>query len=253
MRSKSTSYATTGANFTTNYVVTTIQGEVGTDTISIGGYDVKQEFGVALTAKGTGFKDSSVTGILGFGFPAGGKSGPYPASNSWWANAVSQWPEPVFGIGLTRTPDRSPLTDGGKLTLGGVDTDAFTGQLNYLPVVGTAGWKVTMDSLKVNGNAVGGTGLNASIDSGTTGLMGPLATVAQVYQTIPGAFLDQSASTAGKLEYYRYPCEHGPQVALAFGGVDYQVHTDDLWIFKNKHNTSSTEETCLGNLFGWSQ
>lgn len=205
---------------------------------------------MTLNATGTGFAKSSISGILGFSFPA--EEGAFPQSKSWWANAISEWPEPIFGIGLTRTLDRQPLSEGGKLTLGGVDHSAFNGALKYIPCTESGGWKVKMESIKVNGKALGGAN-TASIDSGTTGLMGPLEVVAEVYKSIPGAFKDAKASTEGTLEYYRYPCEQGPEVALAFGGVDYQLNKDDLWIFKNKHNESSAGETCLGNVFGWDQ
>lgn len=239
-RARSSSYVTKNASFQSRYVTTAIAGVVATDDVSVGGYTVAQEIGVTLAANGSGFAGSPVSGILGMGWP--GASGAYPSSTPWWHHAHARWAAPVFGIELKRT-------GAGKLTLGGVDGSAIVGGeagLTYLP---STGWSVDMDDLVVAGSRLGRG--RATLDSGTSGIMGPLGAVCSIYSNIPGAFRDGSVSTNGTLEYYRYPCDSAPDVEIVFAGTAYELHKDDMWIYRNRHNASSREETCVGNVFGW--
>lgn len=271
-RGSSSSYKSDGKTFDTGYVVTDISGEVGHDTITVGDYTVPaQEFGVTTGANGTTFEGKQVAGVLGLSWPVEG--GKYPSSTPWWQHALSgqdgsgaaageKWPEPVFGIELRSTDRNSGGSHaGGKLTLGGVDDSAIVGgakALNYLPLSREGTWAVRMDDVVVGGASVAPKGddgkpvaLDAVLDSGTTGIMGPKDVVKGVYDKIPGAFLDEKVGEKGKLEYYRYPCEASPDVELMFGGQGYAIEEQDMWIYRNKHNETSTEETCLGNVFAW--
>lgn len=268
-RRASSTYNTTGAGFRAHYVVTHIYGEVGTDTISFGGYTVpEQEFGVALDAKGTGFKDSTVVGIIGMGWPIRDDN-KFPSTTPWWVHALqgkggAKWPKPMFGIALRATDDGKPQgpVPGGQLTLGGVDGTSIQGgekALKWMPVDSSNAWEVLMDDLVVGGSSVlrqdqgRPVPSKANLDTGTAGLMGPFAAVAALYARIPGSFVDEKVSTPGKLEYYRYPCDAAPEVDVTFSGVPYPIAPEDMWQYRDKHNASSSGETCLGNIFGWSQ
>ncbi|CAK9781356.1 acid protease [Cutaneotrichosporon oleaginosum] len=268
-RGASASYNTTGARFRASYVATHIDGEVGTDTITLGGYTVPgQEFGVALDVKGTGFKGSDIVGILGMGWPIKSDN-KFPSTTPWWVHALegkggARWPKPMFGIALrvAQAGKNQQAVYGGELTLGGVDSEAIMGgesALRWLPVSNPNAWEVFMDDLVVGGASIlkvdnGRTiPARASLDTGTAGLMGPFAAVKALYARIPGSFIDEKVSHPGQLEYYRYPCDSMPEVDLTFGGTRYALRPEDMWQYRNKHNQSSTEETCLGNIFGWAR
>jgi hypothetical protein len=248
------------------YAVGQVYGKVGYDTITLGGYSVPdQDFGVATNTSKTGYTGSQMTGLMGMGFPRD-SSNVFPATTPWWINALQgkggkpKWPKPMFGMALSSTASGPGAQAGGKLTLGGVDGSAIEGgeaALKWSPVVTNTTWAIHMDDLVLGGSSLlpqkDGRPVpqKARMDTGTAGLMGPLQVVKDVFSRIPGAFYDANRSTAGKVEYYRYPCDAMPEVDLTFGGTRYPLRPESMVYRRNKHNESSTEETCIANLFAW--
>jgi hypothetical protein len=93
--------------------------------------------------------------------------------------------EQVFALNLK--PGR------GELTLGGLNSAAFTGKPTYTPVIKAAWWTVKLDAMTLSGSRMF-TNRRAIIDSGTTNILGPRADVRAFYAAIPGS---RSASDIG--------------------------------------------------------
>merc|ERR1719189_451447 len=79
--------------------------------------------------------------------------------------------------------------DDGQLTIGGVNTNMYTGQLMWVPVSSDTYWEVNMPSMKLNGQSVTSV-TNAIVDSGTSLIVGPKSDVASIASSV-GATLVQ--------------------------------------------------------------
>jgi cathepsin D len=62
--------------------------------------------------------------------------------------AQGQTDSPVFAMKLT--------ANGSELSLGGLDSDLYTGQVTYVPVTKQGYWQTTFDALNVGGQSVVG-------------------------------------------------------------------------------------------------
>jgi Eukaryotic aspartyl protease len=76
---------------------------------------------------------------------------------------------PVRYWGTTQSPSTQEVP-GGQLTLGGVNSSLFTGQIHYIGLSDVNWWTIPMDSVVVNDHEITLTGTvkNAIIDTGTT-------------------------------------------------------------------------------------
>ncbi|ORY88600.1 aspartic peptidase domain-containing protein [Leucosporidium creatinivorum] len=90
---------------------------------------------------------------------------------------------------------------------------------------------ITMDSAMV------------AIDTGTTLIGGPKDLVEQVYAGIEGSL----AATGDYAGYYSYPCAAEVNVSLTFGGVSYNMTSDDFNL--GPFGTTNNVSTCLGAFF----
>ena len=70
------------------------------------------------------------------------------------------------------TPQQSSTQElpGGQLTLGGVNSTLFTGEINYIPLSAVSWWTIPMDSVLLNGLEITlpVNAKNAIIDTGST-------------------------------------------------------------------------------------
>ena len=110
----------------------------------------------------------------------------------------------------------------GELTLGGIDTDHFIGELNYVPVSEPAYWQISVDSVGINGVDYSTADTReAIVDSGTSMIVGP-----------PDA-MDKLAESLGarkmvKTGEYIVGCNKDlPDIELTIGGIDYSISPVD--------------------------
>ena len=69
--------------------------------------------------------------------------------------------EPVFSFRLGSSEE-----DGGEAIFGGVDTDAYTGKLHYVPVRRKAYWEVELEKISLGGESLELEDTGAAIDTG---------------------------------------------------------------------------------------
>jgi cathepsin D len=86
--------------------------------------------------------------------------------------------DPVFAFKLAKS--------GAELTLGGLNSQLYTGNLTYVPVTQEGYWQVDMDSANVNGKSVLGS-ISVIIDSGTSLIVGLPDDVETFYSSVDGA------------------------------------------------------------------
>jgi cathepsin D len=142
---------------------------------------------------------------------------------------------PVFAFKLADS--------GSELTIGGLNSNLYTGSVTYIPVTEEGYWQVDLDAVSVGSTrAVGAT--SAIIDSGTTLIVGDLTNVAKFYRSIPGAKDASSTLGAG---FYTFPCASAPtSISLTFGGKKFAVSPDAFNLGQATEGSSS----CVGGIVG---
>lgn len=99
-----------------------------------------------------------------------------------------------------------------SLAIGGLDSTAYTGSVEYHPITGHGYWQMDSASIRVGNNAIMSDFITV-MDSGTTSIYGPPDAVDQVYSAIAGAELyDQDQGL------YTYPCEDVPSIGFSWEG-----------------------------------
>jgi len=170
--SKSSTYKADGRVFDIRYGSGPVSGVLAVDDVTVGGVTAKgQDFAMVDVVKGLGtaFAIGKFDGILGLGF------GSISVDNltTVFSNMVEQKvvDAPVFGFYLSGTSGSD-----GEMTLGGIDSNHYTGDITYVDLTQESYWETKLDSLVVNGTRM--TSATAVIlDTGTSILAGPSADV----------------------------------------------------------------------------
>ncbi|CAK5266726.1 unnamed protein product [Mycena citricolor] len=207
----------------------TVSGPIYTDTVSVAGVTVTQQYLAGVTTLSSQFSSSPEDGLLGLAFPAISNLGQDP----YFQTAISEGAVSAnrFGFYLAST--------GSTLYIGGTDTRKYTGAIEYNTITSSSGfWQVTGASVKV-GSSVVTSNVQTIVDSGTTIMYGPPALVKQIFAQVPGAQLFDSANG-----YYSYPCSTPPKISFNYGGKDWTISAANL----NLGRTSSGSSSCVASL-----
>jgi hypothetical protein len=130
--------------FGISYGSGTASGTLATDTVALGGYSVVSQTIALVDDMSTSLIAAPMSGIFGFGFQSLAVSGATP----WWQSLASSsaWSEPLFGVYLARYRDvpgaASTEAQGGKLTLGYLDSSLYSGDITYVSVTEQRYWNV---------------------------------------------------------------------------------------------------------------
>ncbi|KAF8326697.1 aspartic peptidase domain-containing protein [Cantharellus anzutake] len=242
---KSSTYHDTGNPITLQYGAGDIgvQGTVGTETVSFGGFTITSQTFAVITQMTTGVLPpvGKVAGLLGLAWTSIAQTQADPA---WLTAAKSgQWSEPLFAFFLKRhNEDPNPQlieTDGGVMDIGFTDSAKYTGDIKYVSLSSQTYWAIPLDGISVGGKPTSITG-SAAIDTGTSLIGGPSDRVAAFYAQVNGA----QALTGDNAGYWTYPCSAAPQVAFTFGGVSYSIKSDDFSLPATQGSTD-----CIGSIF----
>ncbi|BEJ00239.1 hypothetical protein CcaverHIS631_0500960 [Cutaneotrichosporon cavernicola] len=166
----------------------------------------------------------TASGLAGFGPPSSYSIPP------WWVGVIDTWPEKRFGLFVGQTADwlspiplNTTVRGAGSVTLGGVDRSLFEGELKGTEANLTKWWSVGIDGVRINGadidiavgledtpfGTVGGRP-SAMLDTGLSGLVGPIRAVEKIYAAIPGAFtVDGETSESGSERLQKRRHGHG--------------------------------------------
>lgn len=107
---------------------------------------------------------------------------------------------------------------GAQLYLGGTDASAYTGAIEYHPVVTSSGfWQARGASILLGSTPVV-TGFQTIIDSGASIMYGPPAAVKAFYDQIPGSEVYDAVHG-----FYSFPCDTPPNVAFTWGGSKWSI------------------------------
>ncbi|KAI2633549.1 acid protease [Hypomontagnella submonticulosa] len=183
-------------------------GNVGTDTVNVGGATVTKQAVELATAVSRSFK-------------------------TFFDNVKSSLAEPVFTADLRAQA-------AGAYEFGRVDTSKFTGDMTWVPVNTTDGfWQFTSEKFAIDGGApqTSTAGAQAIADTGTTLLLADPAVAQAYYSQVDGAQDDQQQGG------FTFPCNAElPDLQLDVGGNMATVKGSDI------NFAQVDAQTCFGGL-----
>ncbi|XP_020836058.1 gastricsin-like [Phascolarctos cinereus] len=167
----SSTFSTDDQTFSIEYGSGSLTGFFGYDTVTIQGLSISnQEFGLSETEPGSTFVYAEFDGILGLA---------YPSISAGDATTVMEGlldedllSDPVFAFYLSGDESSD---DGGVLTLGGVDSSLYTGDIHWAPVSEEAYWQIAISGFSIEDESTGwcSDGCQAIVDTGTSLLAAP--------------------------------------------------------------------------------
>lgn len=194
-------------------------------------------------------------GILGMGWDEISVDGIPVVVKQLYANNVIDKPMFSFLLG-------SVSGQAGELLIGGVDPNAYTGTLSYLPVTLPGYWEVGLNGVTLGGKQVGTTAHSGVVDSGTSLMTGPTEAVDVLVKELDawdvfGKYVISCSATTGKalefelqgesstvklsVEEYTIPMFLG-QCLLGVMPIDIPAPRGPLWIlgdiFMRKYYTT---------------
>ncbi|KAI1775852.1 acid protease [Hypoxylon cercidicola] len=208
-------------------------GNVGTDTVDLGGATVTAQAVELATAVSQSFvQDPNNNGLLGLAFSSINTVQPQQ-QKTFFDNVMPSLAEPVFTADL-----RAQAV--GAYEFGQVDTSKFTGDMTWVPVNNTSGfWQFTSEKFAIDGGAPqkSTAGGQAIADTGTTLMLADSAVADAYYAQVDGAVNDQAQGG------FTFPCNAKlPDLQIDVGGTMATVKGDDI-------NFAQVDgSTCFGGL-----
>jgi len=192
--SKSSTYVSNGTDFEIRYGSGSVKGFVSEDTVNMGGIPVSNAIFAEVTDEpGQVFQRGKFDGILGLAWKSISVDGIEPIFNQMINNKLVD--KPVFSFYLTSTSGQD-----GEMTLGGINSEKYIGELFYVPLSSETYWAINMNGLTMNGEQVIST-KTAIVDTGTSLFAGPTADVKKI-----ASLVGATASWLNPNEF-TLPCE----------------------------------------------
>jgi len=181
---KSSTCQPTDGAMTLTYGTGAMSGRVDSDKFCFGCQDEtmcveRQIFLESVQEPGKTFEMAKFDGLVGMGYDALAPKG----VTTPFAQLMKsdKCPEPVFAFYMNRNDGQ--VDQGSEMTLCGIDSKHYTGEMTYVPVSKKAYWQFTVDSLKINSETIA-TNFEAIADTGTSLIVGPVADVERLHQAI---------------------------------------------------------------------
>jgi len=218
--SKSSSYVKNGTDFAIRYGSGSLSGFTSQDTVTVGSVSVPNVlFAEAVKEPGVAFIAAHFDGILGFGYPEISVNGMTPFFQAALASGAVK--EPKFAFFLKK---EGTTSDGGELTLGGVDTSKYTGDFTYTPITTKGYWQFYVDGVTVGGSSFASS-IKAIADTGTSLLAIPTAQVTQILTTFPSGAVTPLA--AGEYTVDCSKISSMPTLSFTINGKEFTLDGED--------------------------
>ncbi|KFY97853.1 hypothetical protein V500_01897 [Pseudogymnoascus sp. VKM F-4518 (FW-2643)] len=208
-------------------------GNVGTDTVDIGGATVTgQAIEMATDVSDSFIQDTNSNGLVGLAFSKINTVQPQK-QKTFFDNAMPTLAEPVFTADLRQDAV-------GAYEFGKIDTTRFAGELTWAPIDSSNGfWEFTSTKFSVgNGKALNAIGGTAIADTGTTLMLVDAAIVNAYYSQVAGAVNNEQVGGI------TFPCDSVlPDLNVDVGGT-YTATIEGKFINFAQVN----DNTCFGGV-----
>ncbi|KAF9401172.1 Vacuolar protease A, partial [Podila epigama] len=240
---KSSTFKPNGTQFAIQYGSGSLEGIISNDNVEVGGVVIKhQDFGESVKEPGLAFAFGKFDGIFGLGYDTISVLGVVPP----FYNLVNQKliDEPVFGFYLANADGNT----GGQMTLGGVDSNHYEGELQYHDVRRKGYWEINLNKIALGDEEVD-LDAGAVIDTGSSLIVLQTALAEMINKQLgakknyAGQYtIDCSAVPSlpefsfffGKTKYTLqgsdYVLNAGGNCISGFMGMDFPESLGDLWI-----------------------
>lgn len=218
----SSTFHSNGEAFDIRYGSGPVSGYVGEDQVQVGSLTAKNvEFGLVTDVSGLGaaFSIGKFDGIMGLAFQTISVDDLPPVFKLLVEQGAVT--ESVFGVYLSDASG-SP----GELTLGGVDSSHYTGDLTYVDLSSETYWEVALTGMTISGGSVTKV-TKAVLDTGTSLLAGPVDEVKAIAAKVGAKpfFLNPNEFTidCSKIDSL-------PDIEIEFGGQTFTLTGKDYTI-----------------------
>jgi saccharopepsin len=212
----SSTYKANGSAFSIQYGSGSMEGFVSNDLLAIGDLKIpKQDFAEATKEPGLAFAFGKFDGILGLAYDTISVNHITPPFYSMVNEGLID--EPVFSFRIGSSEE-----DGGEAVFGGIDDDAYTGKIEYVPVRRKAYWEVELTKVKFGDDELELDNTGAAIDTGTSLIALP-TDIAEMLNNQIGA--TKSWNGQYTLDCAKVPSL--PDLSFTFGGKDYPLKGED--------------------------
>ncbi|KAJ7073635.1 aspartic peptidase A1 [Mycena amicta] len=229
--SKSATYKANGSEFSIAYGKGSVEGFVSQDILRLGDLEVPdQDFAEVTKEPGIVFLFGKFDGILGLGYDTISVNHITPPFYKMLQAGLLEQPVFSFRIG-------SSESDGGEATFGGIDHDAYVGELTYLPVRRKAFWEVELEKIVLGGEEAQLERTGAVIDTGTSLIVLP--------STIADILNEQIGATKSWNGQYVVECSvvpNLPELTFYLGGKPFPLKGSDYIL--------EIQGSCISSLTG---
>ncbi|KAJ6482527.1 aspartic peptidase domain-containing protein [Mycena sanguinolenta] len=221
-----------------------VEGFIGTDTVSMGSFTISSQTFLTVEALDQGLIDGDVSGLMGLAFEGLADTNAVPFWQALASNNKLTAPEMAFQLLRSTSQSDEP---GGTFTLGGTNSSLFTGDIEFHDLVDSSTptfWQLSLSAVTAQGKTVT---LNSdeavsAIDTGTTAIGGPSDGVAAIWAAVPGA---SAVKEQGGEGFFQFPCTTDVSIALSFGGQAWPISTQDINLGALQEGSSD----CIGAIF----
>ncbi|KAJ7073634.1 aspartic peptidase A1 [Mycena amicta] len=224
--SKSATYKANGSEFS---IAGSVEGFVSQDKLRLGDLEVPdQDF--AEVTKEPGILLGKFDGVLGLAYDTISVNHITPPFHKMLEAGLLEQPVFSFRIG-------SSESDGGEATFGGIDHDAYVGELTYLPVRRKAFWEVELEKIVFGGEEARLERTGAIIDTGTSLIVLP--------STIADILNEQIGATKSWNGQYVVECSvvpNLPELTFYLGGKPFPLKGSDYIL--------EIQGSCISSLTG---
>jgi hypothetical protein len=230
--SASVTYQPSGKPIQITYGSGTAEGFTVIDTVALDQkMSVTGQMFVDVTA--SDIPNFGLDGILGLGFHSlSADHIPTVFENAIAQNLVN---EPVFALYLG---NHAPL----ELTWGGYDPTKFQGKLAFVPgnLLMSSFWTIALDRVAVGSQSIvprvtkklhrskQRSIIPAIVDSGTTGIIGPIEAVASIAYLANATLFTSALSTQINWLFPYSEVQHLPDIVFTIGGIDYPLSWENV-------------------------
>ncbi|CAO4385754.1 unnamed protein product [Caenorhabditis nigoni] len=241
---KSSSCTATGASFEIQYGTGSMKGTVDNDIVCFSHdttfcTDKTQGLACATSEPGITFVAAKFDGIFGMGWDTISVNKIAQPMDQIFANSAI-CPNQLFAFWLSR--DANDIANGGEITLCDTDSNHYTGNIAWEPLVSEDYWRIKLGAVSIQGTTFTNGPMDSIVDTGTSLLTGPSDIIKKIQHKIGAIPL-----LNGEYEVACSKIPSLPNITFTLGGQNFDLQGKDYILQLSNGNGGMT---CLSGFMG---